>query len=329
MEKKYKRLTLNDRELLGRLLVQGLNQSQIAELLGVHKSTVSREISRNKELRLGYIVNLAQYLTEKRRAHYKPKIESHPHLLNHILEKLKLGWSPAQIAGRSKLYGGKSLISHESIYTYIFSPQGKEQKLYAYLRSRQKRRFPKIARKKNKRSLIPNRTSIHERPEKIDNRDEFAHWEADLIVFSQDKRANILTMRERKSRYLIALRNDNRSPMTINQNLLQSDIRLSMRVNSITFDNDISFRNHGELAESFSAKTYFCDPFKSYQKGSIENANRSLREYCPRKMDIQSLQQEELDRYVQLINNRPMKCLGYRTPQEVYFDLAVKSIQQR
>ena len=132
-------------------------------------------------------------------------------------------------------------------------------------------------------------------------------------------------MRERKSRYLIAVKNDNRSPATINKNLLSSDVRLLLRVNSITFDNDISFRNHAELAESFSAKTYFCDPFKSYQKGGIENANRSLREYCPRKMDIQSLQQEEINRYVQLINNRPMKCLGYRTPEEVYFELAAKS----
>lgn len=330
MERKYRRLKLQDRELIGRLRIQGLNQSEIAQLLGVHKSTISRELKRNKEPRLGYIVYLAQNLAEQRRAHYQPKIESHPSLLRHVIDKLKLGWSPQQIAGRSRfLLGDKCYISHETIYNYIFSPRGKELKLYTYLRSRQKRRFPKIARKKNKRSLIPNRVSIHDRPEIINKRGEFGHWEADLIVFSYDKKANIFTMRERQSRYLIALKNQNRSPKTINESLLQSDIKWSMRVKSITFDNDFAFRKHEQLAEAFTAKTYFCDPFKSHQKGSIENANKVLREYCPRKMDIASLKQEELSRYTELINDRPMKCLGYRTPKEVYLDLAVKDMQQK
>lgn len=247
-----------------------------------------------------------------------------------MIEKLKLGWSPQQIAGRSRLLLGiKNTISHETIYNYVFSPRGKELKLYSYLRSRQKRRFPKIARKKNKRSLIPNRVSIHDRPAIINQRDEFGHWEADLIVFSYDKKANIFTMRERKSRYLIALKNQNRSPTTINQSLLQSGVRWSLRVKSITFDNDFAFRKHEQLAAALTAKTFFCDPFKSHQKGSIENVNRVLREYCSRKMVIASLKQEELSHYTELINERPMKCLGYRTPKEVYFDLAIKDLQQQ
>lgn len=330
MERKYRRLKLQDRELIGRLQIQGLNQSEIAQLLGVNKSTISRELKRNKEPRLGYIVYYAQNLAEERRAHYRPKIESHPYLLNHVVEKLKLGWSPQQIAGRSRLLlGDKNTISHETIYNYVFSDRGKQLKLYTYLRSRQKRRFPKIARKKNKRSLIPNRVSIHDRPAIINKRDDFGHWEADLIVFSYDKKANIFTMRERKSRYLIALKNQNRSPTTINQSLLQSDIRWSLRVKSITFDNDFAFRKHEQLAAAFTANTYFCDPFKSHQKGSIENVNRVLREYCPRKMDIAALKQEELSQYTALINDRPMKCLGYRTPKEVYFDLAIKDFHQQ
>lgn len=131
-------------------------------------------------------------------------------------------------------------------------------------------------------------------------------------------------MRERKSRYLVALKNNNRSPHTINNTLLSNEeLQYRLKIKSITFDNDISFRQHEELAEEFSDSTYFCDPFKSYQKGAIENANRMLRRYCPRKSDIDALSQTELDSYTKLINERPMKCLGYKTPAEVYFKLAV------
>lgn len=164
MDRKYKRLTIQDREYIGKLLVEGYNQVEIAQLLGVNKSTISREISRNQEPRLGYIFQLAQYKTIGRRQRYQPKLEKHPWLLQDIIEKLKLGWSPNQIAGRSKCFSGKSLVCHETIYRYFFSEEGIRQKLYLYLPSRQKRRFPKIARRKVKRSLIPNRVSIHDRP---------------------------------------------------------------------------------------------------------------------------------------------------------------------
>jgi IS30 family transposase len=327
MERKYKRLTLQDREYIGKLLIQGFNQVQIAQFLGVHRSTISREIDRNKEGRLGYIFLLAQRKTEQRRAHYTKKLDRHAYLKQDIIKKLKLGWSPNQIAGRSKFSSGKTSISHETIYRYLFSEAGIEQKLYLLLHSRQKRRFPKIARRKVKRSLIPNRTSIHDRPESIASRQDFGHWEADLVCFSQNKKANIFTMRERKSRYMLALKNPNRSPHTINQTLLgREQLKYSLKIKSITFDNDIAFRQHEELARAFDATTYFCDPFKSHQKGAIENANRLLRRYCPRKGNIDALTQEELDGYIERINSRPLKCLGYKTPAEVYFKLAVDEI---
>jgi transposase, IS30 family len=135
---------------------------------------------------------------------------------------------------------------------------------------------------------------------------------ADLVCFSQNRKANIFTMRERKSRYMVALKNTNRRPATINQTLLHNEqLKYRLRIKSITFDNDIAFRRHEELAQEYSAQTYFCDPFKSYQKGAIENANRQLRRYCSRKSDINALNQSELDSYIKKINNRPLKCLGY------------------
>lgn len=137
-------------------------------------------------------------------------------------------------------------------------------------------------------------------------------------------------MRERKSRYMVALRNSNRSPHTINHTLLGNEkLRYCLRIKSITFDNDIAFRHHEELAKAFNAETYFCDPFKSHQKGAIENANRLLRRYCHRKSDIDNLTQEELDSYIKQINERPLKCLGYKTPSEVYFKLAIDEISLR
>lgn len=250
---------------------------------------------------------------------HRKKIDRSPVLQKHIFERLKEGWSPQQIAGRDKLDLGKVWVSHETIYKYIYSPNGIKDGLYKYLRSKRKKRYPKIGRKPNRRTLIPNRVSIHDRPETITNRLDFGHWEADLIVFSQDKRANLLTLRERKSRFMIAIKNMNRSPDTIVSNLFEK-YRLHWRppFNSITFDNDISFIQHERIAKEFESKTYFCDAYKSYQKGTIENGNRLLREYFPRNVDILAIQQKDIDRYVELVNNRPMKCLGYKTPDEIY-----------
>ena len=120
------------------------------------------------------------------------------------------------------------------------------------------------------------------------------------------------------------------SPHTINRTLLDNkQLKYRLTIKSITFDNDIAFTQHEKLAQAFTAKTYFCDPFKSHQKGGIENANRLLRRYCPLKSDIDNISQEELDGYIKQINERPLKCLGYKTPCEVYFKLAVDEIAMR
>lgn len=148
---------------------------------------------------------------------------------------------------------------------------------------------------------------------------DFGHWKADLIVFSQDKRANLLKLRERKSRYMIAIKNDNRCPDTIVTNLFEKyRLRWRSPFHSITFDNDISFIKHEKIANAFNSKTYYYEPYKSYQKGTIENSNCLLREYVPRKADILAISRLEIDKYVEIINNRPMKCLGYKSPDEVY-----------
>lgn len=199
-----------------------LESNSNTKLLGFNRSTICRELKRNHDPDYGYNILIAHERTQRRQwIHHRTKIQRHSPLQQHILERSKEGWSPEQIAGRAKLDLGETWVSHETIYQYIYSKDGIKDELYKYLRDKRKRRYPKVGRRPNKRSLIPNRVSIHERPDSINNRLDFGHWEAYLIVFSQDKRANLLTLRERKSRFIIAIKNDNRSPDTIVANLFE------------------------------------------------------------------------------------------------------------
>lgn len=291
MARNFRRLTVKHREVISRLYYEGVKQIRIAQILGVHRSTVCRELKRNKFDNIGYIYLIAQEKNDKRRSNgYKNKIFRSSFLMDYVEDKLNLGWSPEQIAGRLNIGSTKPFISYETIYSYIFSQSGIEKKLYKLLKTRRKKRFPKIARKKNKRSLLPNRVSIHDRPQIVNTKEDFGHWKGDLIVFSTNKKANLFTMRERKSRYMIAIKNENRSPSTLNANLFNAEkLKYVLNIKSITFDNDIAFTKHELIAKNYSAKTYFCDPFESYQKGCIENGNRLLREYCVRKIDINNL----------------------------------------
>lgn len=156
----------------------------IAKELKVHRSTIYREIYRNQDPQFGYHILIAEEKARKRQQDQKlRKLERRPYLKAFVIEKLQQGWSPEQIVGRMKLMGGKTITSHESIYAYIYSVEGMKTKLYQYLYSKRSRRHPKWVRKK--RTLIPNRVCITQRPEFINNRSEFGHWEVDFMHFKK------------------------------------------------------------------------------------------------------------------------------------------------
>lgn len=239
-------------------------------------------------------------------------------LRNFMIDKLKQGWSPELIAGRLKQDNGYCVISHETIYRYIYSSKGMKLKLYKMLLKKRKFRYPRI---KRRRQAIANsrKTSIKERETEIDYRKTMGHWEGDLVIFRKTK-TNLFTLRERKSRLIVAIKNQTRNSISTANTLINyMQQNFSKSIKSLTLDNDVSFAKHMDIEKQMNTKVYFCEPYKSYQKGAIENANRLLRRKLPLPTNIDILGQDKIDEIVNTFNKRPMKCLNYKTPHEVFY----------
>jgi IS30 family transposase len=245
-------------------------------------------------------------------------LDRNPELKNFLIEKLKLGWSPELIAGRLTHQAGRCIISHETIYRFIYSPAGIKLKLYQMLLKKRRFRYPRI---KRRRQTIANsrKRPIKERDAAINTRNASGHWEGDLILFSHTK-TNLFTLRERKSRLIVAIKNGSRySQSTANTLIGYMKNTFKVPMQSLTLDNDTAFAQHEHIESEMKTKVYFCEPYKSYQKGGIENANRLLRTKFPLQTDIDRFEQEEIDTIVKSFNDRPMKCLGYQTPNETFY----------
>lgn len=314
----FKQLHSEDRIAISTLLRAGHNKESIAKQLGFHRATIYREVARNKSVRLGYVPIIAERKS-KARCGRPCKLAKDDKLREHVLAKLQQSWSPAQIAGRLKYENqGRSIICHETIYAYLYSDVGIRNQYYQHLRRKRFYRYPKISRQN--RIKIPHRVSIHERPEAVDLRQEFGHWEADLMLFSRPTKTYLITLRGRQSRYLIAVKSPSKHATITSENILKAVSTIDKKyIKSLTFDNGHEFAKHEALAKKLQAKTYFCDPYKSYQKGSIENGNKQLREWFARDCYIETISQYHIHYRTQLINQRPMKCLNYLTPAEVFY----------
>jgi len=315
MVKKYKQLTFEKRERIYELSQQNFHKEDIAILLGCHRSTVYRELRRNRT-RIGYLPDRAHKMTLDRRSKLL-KIERDTVLKDDIVSKLQAGWSPEIICGYLKKERSISVISHETIYAYIYSKEGHKNKLYLTLRKQRKKRKAKVSCN-SKKSRIPNRVSIHDRPIEIDKRNTYGHWEGDLVLFSNQS-TNLITLRERKSRLFMAIKNPSKHAEITSKNIIRTfKGRKNILIETLTLDNGGEFAKHEEIAKHLRIDTFFCDPYSSYQKGSVENGNGVLRYDLPRNTNIDSLSQKQIDKIVDKINNRPMKCLGYNTPAEIF-----------
>lgn len=316
MGSNFKQIRSEDRIAIVHLLKAGIGKAQIADQLGFHRSTIYREIARNSS-RLGYLPLIAERKINERRKR-AVKLNQDKELRNYVFDKLQLSWSPEQIAGRLKLEnGGESVICHETIYAYLYSDYGIRNKYYHYLRQKRRFRYPKISRKR--RSLIQNRVSIKERPAEINARSSIGHWECDLMHFGIKTKTNLITLRERCSRYMLAIKNPNKKPKETAEKIIKKlGVFSDHCVKTITFDNGLEFSHHEKIGSELNSKTYFCEPYKSYQKGTVENGNKQLREWLPKDAIINNISQYEISMRVKLLNSRPMKCLGYLTPKEVF-----------
>ena len=320
--KKVNKLTDNDRDLIAILHSQGISARDIASRLGRNHTTISRELTRN---RFGqhYVAIHAQYITNQRKSKAGKRYPlKNPKVYSYVLDRLRCGWSPEQIAGRLKREYPKDdswWISVETIYGYIYSPEAKSKRLWEYLPWKRVKRHKKYGRKTH-RGHIPQRVSIHLRPEEINQRLEFGHWEGDSVE-SKGHRSGVHTEAERVSRVFQAVKVadiSSSSALAAQKKIFSSLPPHSRR--STTLDNGKETHLHFEL-KKLNMDTYHADPYSSWQRGTNEYHNGLLRRYFPKGTDFATVTQDELDEVVWEINNRPRKVLQYQTPLEVFNQL--------
>ncbi len=305
MDKNYTHLCCAEREEIFRLLKGGISRRKIAESLGRSVSTISREIRRNKS-HLGYLPDTAQRVYERRRVRGIFKIDKHPELRIALLRGLQKRWSPEQIAATCY---GKVTVCMETIYRYIYQSQfALKLGLYELLCRGKPRR--KRWRYRKSKSRIPNRISIHKRPKNIDNRKNLGHWEADMVHFGKQKQA-LITATERKSRFtLIINAPDGKNTESVIRRL--SEAIEPFNPKSITLDNGSEFTKH----ELLPAKTFFCDPYSSWQKGSVENANGIIRRFLPKSYQGE-INDNMLENIQNIINDMPRKINGFKSENQI------------
>ena len=317
--------TYYERQKLEFLLRSSQTIRAISKVMRRSHTILSREIRRNGDDRKKYRADAAQRLFEKRKhAKHTGKLDKYPELKQYVAEKLREEWSPEEIAGRLKSESKKETISHESIYHYIYERNGRYENWYQLLAQARPKRQKKRGRKRSK-MLIPERKSIHERPKYIDKRNRFGDWESDSMIFSKQK--TIISVQvERKSRLVRISKLENKSAEETRNALVKTAESVPKELfQTITFDNGTENVQHTEIKRDYKIETYFCDPFSSWQKGSVENMNKLIRRYLPRNTDLSKLSDRDIFLIQEKLNNRPRKVLKYQTPNEVIKSGAVKT----
>jgi IS30 family transposase len=322
MDRPYRHFTLEERRTLFRLLHAKLPITEIAGQLGRHRSTIYREIARNefrevKQYR-GYYPVTAEDSARRRRRRQR-KLVRDPRLRSHGVKKLKLWWSPEQIAGRLKRIGDEACVSHETIYQFVYSPEGRALELHRHLLRAKRLRRQRFGRKP--RSLkIPTERTIAQRPAEIGERHAIGHWEANLLIFRRAHgQANVTSLVERRSRLVRLIANPDRRSRNVLGAIGEALRPLPATARqTITFDRGSEFLGYAELTRSHGIDTYFCDPHSPWQKGSVENANGRLRRFLPGELDLSTLTPARLQEIERQMNATPRKCLGFRTPQEAF-----------
>ena len=323
-------LDLRERRTIEDMLNAKLSVSKIAAELGRHRSTVYRDIKRNgfvdEELPQlnGYYGMTAQRSALRRRARRR-KLVRLEGLRTSVIAQLKEGWSPEQIAGRLQFEGQPVRVSHETIYAYVYSPDGQTAELARHLPHRRKKRQPR--RRRTPRGLVfPPDRSIHERPDYVKTRETFGEWEGDLMIFERAQgKMNVASLVERKTRFAVLFRNNDRSTTYLMNRLMDVMEPLPQPARkSITFDRGIEFRNWRKLKPGIGTEAWFCDPQSPWQKGSVENLNKRARRYLPRDAPVAALSNRDMKSICDRLNGTPRKCLGWRTPTEAFRDELMK-----
>ena len=314
----YGHFSLDERCKVAELHQAGHSVRQIATALDRSPSSISRELKRNRGVQVGYKPTYAQEQAAARR--WKGcRLERDAELRELVLDRLKCGWSPEQIAGWLARRKAATRISYESIYRFIYDQirRTNDGSWRHYLPRAKGKRGRRRRASRSSVSLIKGRVSIALRPPEVALRATFGHWEADLMLFTTPGQA-ILVSQERKSRAVLSAKQPGKAALHAAHRLLAWFTAIDPQLRkSITFDNGTEFAQHLLLVDQLDIQTFFCDPHSPWQKGTIENAIGRLRRFLPRNTNIHTVDDDALNACIAAYNNTPRKCLGFQTPAEV------------
>jgi IS30 family transposase len=313
-------LTSEERFAIELFLDLGMSCREMAVSLSRSHTTILRELQRNRSAS-GYRHQTAQRRAEMRRRqprHYRRQ-QLEP-LVAYVDQKLRNDWAPEQIAGRIRLdhrNDQRMRISAETIYLWVYTAARLGGKIHRHLRRGRSRRRSQVRYGTGKR-FLPGRVGIADRPDIVANRSRFGDWEADLVAGSFGKAA-LASCLERKSRFVLAAKVDDKTAASFNAALTSqlAAVPVDLR-HTLTLDNGSEMMRFKELETATGISVYFADPYSPWQRGANENGNGLLRQYFPRGTNFRKVTEEAVSRAVELLNNRPRKCLGYQTPAEVF-----------
>ena len=316
--KVYHQMKLEEREKIYIMKQEGYGIKEIAKELNRHKTTVYRELHRNwYNKTIPYLPDKADIMAKNRKYILKQKLERFSDLKEYVMRKLKEKWSPDVIGGVLKKEKRKR-ISAEAIYQYIYSDKGKDLGLYQYLFTGRIKRNQRCMRKQRK-TIIPERISIHDRPQSINQRSEIGHFEGDLTFIKGNKSANILVLTERKTKYTLLIKNKSKHASLVAKNAFNALAGVKKEVRkSITFDNGLEFTQHTFLRNYLNIDTYFCDPHSPWQKGQVEKTNAILHKFISKKTSLIPFDESDLLDIQYQFNNIPRKILGYKSPDQLF-----------
>jgi transposase, IS30 family len=318
----YTHIDEDERRRIERAVDSGKGVREIARLTGRSPGTISEELKRNavavdRSARKKYSQQRAQAKAHLRRRMSKRqclKVAMNSELQTYVTENIEHDQSPEGIAGRLKNVDTHlPYASMKAIYKFVRSPHGRKIEPHLYSKAVKRRGGPKRGERK---VTIDGRTMIDTRSKHVENRKEFAHFEGDFIESGKDGHGSLLVLVERKTRYPFLVYTLDKSTAHINNLVAQTLSGVSVR--SLTLDNDLSFQKHQELSELVDAVVFFCHPYCSSEKGTVENRNHAIRRYVPKRTDLSIIPPERFKEIEQILRTRYMKCLDFNTPQEAW-----------
>ena len=315
----YKQLTLEKRYDIRAYLQAGFSKVKIAELIGVHKTTIYRELKRNMGL-IHYRPLHAQMRADSRRRNARKKKRFTDPVKRCVETLLKQDLSPEQISG----YLAKEheiSISHETIYKHICADKQQGGLLYTHLRHNCHKRRRRYRAYEN-RGMIPGRISIDERPEIVDSKERIGDWEIDTM-YGKHRKGALITAVERKTKYTRLCHVASVKSEEVTTKIIQMLRPIKSKVLTITVDNGKEFSFHKKIAEALNADVYFAHPYHAWERGLNENTNGLIRQYFPKKTSFLTIDRDQTRFAQNRLNRRPRKLLGYNTPLDCFLNIKV------